>query len=532
MKKFSKILSVALLVALVLSLGVANAFADSTATHTITVNSIEGDTETHTYDVYQVFAGDYSKEGEIEKLSNITWGSGVNGDAILAAVIADTTNFATTAEATKTANDVAKLLNANNVEAFSKIVAANKKTDKKAATGESPLTVRGDGYYFVEDVSTGLDEATKTNYIMDVVGNVTATAKADIPTVEKKVKDINDSTGLQSDWQDSADYDIGDTIPFQITGTLPQNYSTYDTYQYIFTDTMSKGLTYTAKTAKIYAVKDSTKTDITNMFVEKVEAGANETTVITWTCNNLKAGTSFAYGYSIVVEYNATLNNNAILGVAGNPNKVTLKYSNNPNNGGDGTSETPEDKNIVFTFQVHVDKFKEEVKTGNELTGAGFTLYKEVPTVAEGETQLGTRGSAITFAESVEHSAINNDKYYIVIENVDVDSNGATFDFKGIDDGNYVLVETTIPAGYNAWKSVAVTVSADHDEEANEPTLTELKGGDPITGDVVIPGNVNTGVLDTDIVNNSGATLPSTGGIGTLVLAAIILLVTKKRMSE
>lgn len=547
MKHVKKLLALVLALAMVLSMGVV-AFADSTAEHTITVKNINGDNETHSYEAYQVFAGDYA-DGV---LSNVTWGSGVNGETLLAALKAsadsslmkDSVNIF---DACTSAADVAEVMagltdDSEAIKAISKLVAANLSATK-AAAGVSSLTVKGDGYYFVQDVTENLSQATKTNYIMQVCGDVTVTAKSDVPTVVKKVKDVNDSEKASNtnptDWTDSADYDIGDTIPYQITGTLPSNYATYDEYQYIFSDTMSKGLAYEENNAKIYAVNGETKTEITSFFEEAVGEADNDGNVtVTWSCTDLKAieNVTIDKDTKIVVEYSCELNTDAVLGSAGNPNTVTLKYSNNPNNGGDGTSETPEDKNIVFTYKVEVNKVDGNNKA---LTGADFKLYKEVPTVEEGDTQKGTLGSEIKddFDENIEASALEDDKYYVVVGQKTGDSNGSTFEFNGVDDGNYVLVETTVPSGYNAWKSAAVTVSATHtdDTDANDAlALTELEGG------ALLTGNVSTGILKAEIINESGSTLPETGGMGTtilyivgaiLVLGAGVVLVSRKRVS-
>ena len=235
-------------------------------------------------------------------------------------------------------------------------------------------------------------------------------------------------------------------------------------------------------------------------------------------------------GDKIVFNYTSTLGADADLGKTGNPNEMRVEFSNNPY--GDGTSKTPWDKVIVFTYKVNVDKYAEEVKAGNELTGADFTLYKEVPAGTAGAQT----GAAIkeTFADNVKAAKLDNAKNYIVVGNKTTDAAGDTFDFKGVDDGNYVLVETTIPAGYNAWESVAFTISANHQIESADPQLISLTGGALVTGEFK-----DTGIITTKIVNKSGVELPSTGGIGTtifyivgglLTVGAVVLLVTKKRM--
>ena len=231
------------------------------------------------------------------------------------------------------------------------------------------------------------------------------------------------------------------------------------------------------------------------------------------------------------------LNANAVIGAAGNPNKVFLKYSNNPNSADDNEEgETPEDKVIVFTYKFITNKVDQN---GDPLSGADFTLYKEVPAGTEGaQTGAAIKTALAAQNASIKAAALADAKSYIVVGNKTGDASGFTFEFKGIDDGNYVLVETTIPDGYNAWDAAAFKVSAAHDNPSDDPKLTELVGGDLFTGNA---GTVNLqeGALNTNIVNKSGNTLPSTGGVGTtifyvlggiLVIAAAVMLSTKKRM--
>jgi fimbrial isopeptide formation D2 family protein len=107
-------------------------------------------------------------------------------------------------------------------------------------------------------------------------------------------------------------------VPYQITGTMPSNIADYTTYKYVFTDTMSKGLTYTAGNAKI-KIGDK---DVTSSFKEAVTPRMNGSTVVTWTCENLKGieGVTIDANTKVVVTYNAKLNEKAVIGAAGNPN--------------------------------------------------------------------------------------------------------------------------------------------------------------------------------------------------------------------
>lgn len=467
------------------------AFADD-STYTLT---LDGTTTGHTYEVYQIFAGDVSSDGTT--LSNITWGSGVteftfNGSSD-AATIAESLDGTTDDSAT--------------AQSFATTAAANLGTATATVSSTaSTTTISGlaAGYYLVKDAdnSQSGENSSYTRFILKVVGDATAELKSDVPSVVKKVQDTNDTTGTTSDWQDSADYDINDSVPFQLTATLPSNLDDYTEYYLELSDTLSSGLTYNGD-AKVYLVNDDEKTDVTSSF-DIADDGSS------FKINNLKSLDGVTSSTKVVVEYTATLNENAVIGSEGNPNTVKLIYSNNPNYTGSGetspTGETPEDTVIVFTYKVVVNKVKEDGTS--PLEGAGFTLYKkdssgkwnEVETISAGDT--------------------------------------TTFTFSGLDDGDYKLVETTVPDGYNKASDVEFTVTAKHDEDSETPKLTELTG-DVTTGSLEFTSSTTDGSLTTDVVNKKGSVLPSTGGMGTtilyvvgtiLVLAAGILLVTKKRM--
>ena len=513
MKHIKKLASLLLALVMVLSLAVT-AFADDSTTYSITINN---STAGHTYEAYQIFTGDLAtNEAGNKVLSNIVWGSGVSeaGQTALGDAAAKAETLKTEADAKAFAKAVAPYLT-------TAAGSANTVTD-----GKYVISGLAAGYYLVKDQDDSLtgDNDSYTEYIIQVVGNVTATPKSDVPKVQKKVKDINDSTDTtKTDWQDSADYDIGDSIPFQLKATLANNVSSYTTYKVVFHDTLSKGLTYN-NDAKVYI--DGTET---NGFTVTATVNADGTTTLTVSCDDVKA---LGAGNSsvITVEYTAKLNENAVLGSAGNPNEVYLEYSNNPNKSEEGnneTGETPKDVVIVFTYKTIINKVDSE---NNPLTGAAFKLEKLIK---------GKDGAAGTWTTVKEFT---------------VDETTTSFTFSGLDDGQYKLTETKTPAGYNTIDPIYFVIEATHDETADAPTLktlnayltdangnkqTEMKDGESVNIDL---GTVDltAGSITTTVVNKSGAQLPETGGIGTtifyvlggvLVLAAVVLLVTKKRMS-
>lgn len=506
MKHIKKLASLLLVLVMVFALA-TTAFAEETA-YSITINNSAKD---HTYEAYQIFTGDLSGT----TLSNIVWGSGVSeaGQTALGDAAAKAETLKTEADAKAFAKAVAPYLT-------TAAGSANTVTD-----GKYVISGLAAGYYLVKDQDGSLtgDADAYTEYIIKVVSDTTATPKSSVPTVEKKVKDTNDSTGVTSDWQDSADYDIGDSIPFQLKATLANNVSSYTTYKVVFHDTLSKGLTYN-NDAKVYIGGTET-----NGFTVTATVNADGTTTLTVSCDDVKA---LGAGNSsvITVEYTVKLNENAILGSAGNPNEVYLEYSNNPNkseNGNNETGETPKDVVIVFTYKTIINKVDSE---NAPLTGAAFKLEKLIK---------GKDGAAGTWTTVKEFT---------------VDETTTSFTFSGLDDGQYKLTETKTPAGYNTIDPIYFVIEATHDVTADAPTLktlnayltdangnkqTEMKDGESVNIDL---GTVDltAGSITTTVVNKSGAQLPETGGIGTtifyvlggvLVLAAVVLLVTKKRMS-
>ena len=553
MKHIKKLASLLLAVVMILALA-TTAFATGTTTKkgegnfTVTITKDSTDMATHTYEAYQIFTGDLTVTGDTKTLSNVEWGTGIDRDKVstlITALNAIESKPYDTIAATATAKDVQEALSKVNdnatdsavekaiAEAFYNAL-SNTKTGTGSDTGVSGLTA---GYYLIKDGdltgdATGKNDkpGAKTRYILQVVGNVTVTEKADVPTVTKKVKEKNDTTGVVTGWQDAADFDLDDTISYQITGTLPTNFLDYKTYT--FTDKLSAGLDLpVVADVKVYLVKaDNARTDITGNFDVTLDATNNKLTVSLKSDKDLRTIASAATD-KIVVEYTSKLNSSAVIGSAGNPNTVDLTFSNNPNAAGSGDYDTtPEDKVTVFTYQISAKKTD---KDGNALSGAGFTLYKYVQTAAADAAN----GTPATY----EWQAVGSEVTGVT-----------TFNFKRVDAGVYKLVETTVPGGYNKADDVYFEVVASYDTTADDPKLTALdvyaSDATGTKGNKISEGTtatfttaVNTGTVTTSIKNFQGATLPTTGGIGTtifyvtgavLALGAGILLITKRRMSR
>ena len=505
MKKAMKKLMAALLaVAMVCAMAIPAFAAAGTE-----VSGSKVDVTKHDFDAYQIF----SAKLDSGKLTDVEWGNGVKGDELLAALQA-TTDFSNC----KSASDVAKILEAFNTEQATKFAAfvANGYLSTTKFAGTGTIELPSAGYYLIKDVTEVEGEYDALNLTLLLVSGaetVTPKVKTDIPTLQKKVKDKNDSIGesATTGWQDSADYDIGDTIPYQLTATLG-NVSNFDTYYVEFVDTMDH-LTYNSITS--VKVDDTTLT--AGQYKPTWDAAKKELTV---SIDDVKQYGA-TNGSKIIVEYTAILDSDAVIGSNGNPNEAHLIFSNNPN--GNGKGETKPDKNIVFTYKVVANKIDQDDKP---LAGAAFALYKKLPTVP-------TNGTSYVLQD--------NEPYALIKElNVGVDGKvenetRTNFEWDGIDDGDYMITEIITPAGYNSIEPIKFTVNADHEIEADNPKLIELKGGDKFTG------SVDNGSLTISIQNRMGSTLPGTGGIGTtifyvvgggLMVAAAVLLITKKRMEN
>lgn len=465
----------------------ATAAENTTATTNPTITfPTDAKYQDHTYEVYQIFTGDLSSDGV---LSNVKYGKNSNqteGDEVPATELKKLTDVNVAGKTDQDKLDV--------IKTFAKL-----DTPIATLTKDNKTYSAAPGYYLIKD-KDGSVSGTDANtlYITKVVGDVTISPKSDVPSFQKKVKDVNDSTGDTSDWQDSADYDIGDDVPFQLKATLPSNYANYKTYYLAFHDVEEKGLSFNPNSVKVAV--DNTLVDSDKYTVKTTGFTDGCTFEVVFT--DLKTAVAATNGSEITVDYTSTLTADATLGDQGNVNKAMLQFSNNPNSeqGGESTptGETPWDNVIVFTYKVVVNKVNENKEA---LKGAAFKLEKKL--------KDGTTKPVKEFTAGEDTS----------------------FTFSGLDDGDYVLTETTTPAGYNTIKPITFTVTADHKVEwtTGERTdvLTSLSGN-AASGEITLAADKTAGSLTADVVNVKGSNLPSTGGMGTTILyaagAAIVLV--------
>ncbi len=478
-----------------------------------------------------------------------------------------------------------------NMRLFSQELAKQVATQNVPVAGEATadentgnaLVIKGEdnaalpiGYYLVDHVDqANTGNRTLSAYLVNTLTAAGAVLDLKTATVEfeKKVEDWNESLGdkdensgtIDSDaWQDSADHKLGDEVPFMLKGSLPSNYANYDVFQYQFSDTLSEGLTLDPNSIKVQLVNYGTpnvivkeltsptafeveqdknnKTDTDNLPVgdtkftvkvgtEKTQGeGENAVTIrdLKGITNGLEDEGFDPAKTKVVITYKATVNKKAVIGTTGNPNKANLSISENPDNGWDGLISTPEDIVIVFSYKYTVNKTFNGQTTNVPAQLPSFLLEKFIPAENGTVTINNVKGNWVAVGEKVQ------------VKNVGTaEAPKYEASFSHLDDGYYKLSEKDVPAGYNPAADKFFTVTAEHDEESDNPQLTKLTvtyytdasftavSGTPTEETKPADGTI-AGTIGVTIDNKSGSQLPSTGGMGTTILyaagAAIVLI--------
>lgn len=498
LKSFAALIAV---IAMVLSL--------TTAVNAATVTiPTEGILKDHTFTAYQIFTG----RQEAGVLSDVKWGNGVNSTAFLNALKADKT-YGDLFSDCDAAAAVAKVLSGQAkdselAKAVAKIAYANKTgSGTELESGENELA---DGYYLVVDTTANVGEGGAYNTaLLQVVGDINITVKTDAPTLEKKVQEDDkcDDVAYGKGYNDVADYNIGDAVPFKLIGSVP-DMSRYDTYKYVFHDTLSAGLTLNENSIKVYVAntKDGTGKTVITGWTPSVNGQT-----FTVSFNDLKTVPGVSTGQYIIVEYKAELNSSAVIGLDGNDNTAYLEYSNKPDQSGSGdagnTGRTPDDKVIVFTYELDTTKVDGEDQT--KLAGSEFKLHD-----ADNKWVIVDGNGKVTgWADTQEGGSTL--------------TSGANGLFKviGLDDGKYYLTETKAPAGYNLLtEDITVVITATTSNGQN--WTSGIPGSALTTLDVTADGksgagDTNTGIASIKIENEKGSTLPETGGIGNYVFYGV-----------
>ena len=523
---------------------VTMAFAEGATTTTNSI-TIKGN-ESNTFKAYQIFKATVTDTGSGKTAQDITWAVGEKAQKDIVKIIRDSAGYKTsenplpnvdnaTGKDPATAQNVADWLSANVQKKTT--ASANDNKGTRVAPGDVLYSIAkavindetavddsikagnswtrpgasGDGYYLF--VSNGLTDQTKPNTgtspIFAIVGGdpVVVTEKTSIPTINKEIlndRNENKQGGYtaQQGWSKFADSQMGQEVSYKLTGSIADNYATYDSYAYKFTDTLSQGLTYDKESLEVYALNGQSYTQISpKSYTVNNPTEDNNTLTVSFNDKGLKSATAVkesdilninANTY-IVVFYKAKLNSKANYDTAGNTNNVYLEYSNNPMAEGTGKSEIKGVTDHVFRLDVT----KTDKGSGDVLKGEGLQAGFKVK-VLEGDEGaldnkwLGENGEIVDEGQAYEFmTRLNDGKVYI----------------PGLDTGKYQITETTTPTGYNTVAPFEITVTPTYKKTGELDTLTVSSNNEEMT----TIGDANGATMSLTIKNKKGSGLPLTG---------------------
>lgn len=503
--------------------------------NSITISQVEGNESTK-FKAYQIFKADVvdpTEAGATDKIvSNVKWA--FDNQEIQKAIIDAINGCHPNALNSKaSAQDVADWLTAN-VTNTTKETRVDKDSvlnkiakvvkDKVTPTGNSfnadtafkPMNADNTpntGYYLFLTDDTGIGQSTENNKkntgtspIFAVVGGkpVTVTEKTSIPTVKKEVRE-------GKTWRKWSDSYIGEEVEYKLTGSVASNIATFNRYEYVFQDTLSKGLEVakndddTPKDLRVYIVNNDAQIEVKQGDKDgyKVTSSKDETTKkekLTISFDNLKAvkstnGSEIAVDArsSVVVTYKAKLNSEVEYKADGATNEVKLVYSNNPMTEDTGTSES--DKVADYVFGLDVTKTASDDSHKKLVAGFKVKMIKEGTASVAGDKWLTRDGGLTSVANDAGVFTTNADNSKVFIP--------------GLVAGEYEITECETPAGYNSI-SFTITVTPTYNEKTGELTgLTVNPSSNMVTSG--LGENVNSTKIPITIQNKKGSGLPLTG---------------------
>lgn len=539
---------------------VTMAFAEGTQDGSITIKKAANEIDTNTFKAYQIFKAkvdDVEDRGKVA--SDIKWANDDIGSKVITAITGSTEyQELVKKEPTKklkddpSASDVAEWLS-QNVKSNASTASSSKgtrvapgnvlyeiaaavsgmKENVKAETAAGQLRageswtrpnpnenhgLYGDGYYLF--VSDGLTDPAKPNTgtspIFAIVGGdpVVVTEKTSIPTVDKQILDDTAGTDAantkESNWKNSGDAWIGQDIDYRLTGHVADNIASYDTYYYEFQDTLSKGLKVVKNSdgspngLHVYIVDNGSKKEVTpdadKGYTATVTPG--ETELLKVTFKNLKTvqttkGEPIEVGAAskVVVTYKAQLTSDVEYKAGGTTNEVKLIYSNNPMTDDKGTSES--DKVTDYVFGLDVTKTDADSNNTNAKLVARFKVKmtkvknSDIPGGGKWLTQEG--GLTSEASEAGVFATENDNKVFI----------------PGLVEGEYQIIESEAPAGYNTIDPFTITVAPEYDSTGTLETLNVTSSSDMATAKT--EKNLTTTKIPVTIKNKKGSSLPLTG---------------------
>lgn len=515
-----RIFTLVLALTMVLALNVT-AFA--AGPYTITINNPEPG---HTYEAYQIFAGDLETVDGKTVLTNITWGNGVNADEAQA-TFKDAAAKAAELTTEEKARDFAAFLAAPQFDYLTN------PSESTAGAGTYTIANLEPGYYLIKDKDDTLagTDAFYTLYMMKVVGNVNAAPKGGKPTLDKQIK--HNETGQ---WGVVGDHQIGDTVEFRTITTIHHldgfgNHYKPGRYTYVIHDVMSDGVTSNVKNKSDVTIKVNDNEVLPEEYYTVTPDGNGFRLQIDIN-SVLMYNPAVNTGDTLYTYYSGVLNADAKVYDQGKQDNVAyLEWSNNVYNQQPETGKSAEKKVYVWTFRMGINKVN---ANGDPLTGAKFALSKS-GTLQVADMNCDANGVPAVTTDLIGMVKVSEGEYRVATAgdtNVVyvVDAGNAVI--KGLDDIDYYLYETKAPTGHNLLtEPVKFNISAAYNEDGSNYT------GVTVTVDDGAPSNA----LSANVVNKSGSTLPETGGVGTtifyalgglLVVGAGVILITRKRMGK
>lgn len=481
-KTIKKFMAALLAVALLCAMAVP-AFAAEGASGSITIDkAINGETYT-AYKIFDVVSSKVETDDSKTYVYMVAnrWANFFEQNDVRGYVTVDKNGQPTWIEGKKSDTDL---------QAFAKLAltyaSTNGITGKTATAAGNQAVINGlaAGYYVVSTTAGSL-------CVLNTNGSDLKIDEKNVaPTIDKKIdgsKSTNDAA-------------IGDVVNYTVTIHAKKGATGY-----VLTDTMTKGLTFNRDSLTV-KVGATTLAENTHYTVAVDAAATDGSTKFTVTFKDTYLNTIDG-DTDIVVSYTATVNKDAVIGTTGNTNTAQLKYGNN---------STVESTTTTYSYKFDL------VKTDNSkklLTGAKFKLYDSQTSTTPVKLIKDATTGNYRVAETSESGAVDE----IVIDSF------KAVTISGLNKKTYYLEETLAPAGYN---------------KLTERQSVEL-GKEGFVADATINNSGSEGATWTEggvqVINNTGATLPSTGGMGTtlfyvigggLMVAAVVLLVTKKRMEN
>ena len=495
---------------------------------TISKTATETDASALSYNAFKLFNATNNADGSV---SNITWVNDDTKNAVLGVITANDPAYAggTNAQAAAewiaskvTGTDSTTIVDASSIANQIAVAVSGKAATETLGSGTATTLESGYWLFVTNSNSTqGAVNKAGTSPIFAVVGGdaLTITPKTGTPTVNKTIK--NDQTG---EYGKVADSQVGQVVEYELAGTVASNIATYSTYSYTFTDKLSAGIELTS-TDDVKVTIDGT--DVT----AKVGYADNNLTVAFDNLLDAKGGINA--NSKVTVTYKAKLTSAAVIGGAGNPNTVTLTYSNNPNTDSKGTSipSTARD----YAFKLHL--VNSDKATNQKLAGAKFTIQ------ATGADDAGSKNLYVQADGTLGPGAYE----------FEIGADG-TFDVAGLDAGTYTVTEVAVPpaagssdAAYKPLSSpFTFTIAPEYNADTqaltnlgltvagNANAIAGLDTSDNNTLDADDGSAVNTahGMVNVTVANEKAIKLPLTGEQGiALVMGAGLVIVAVSAMS-